>query len=200
MPRCDRPKGSSHPIYPEESRMPRMFLRNTLRIRIPTLARCSTMSKSPLWFSSLSVLALLWNLAGLFAVVADLRLSAADIASLTAAEQAMYEARPLWSVVASLVAVVGGTLGCVGLLLRKRVSLILFYLSLVGVWVQDAYIFLIAGVANSGNLLPLVIQGLVLVIAIGLVVLARKFHGTPLYDRVGLNLSVCACFATDLER
>ena len=131
------------------------------------------MSKSPLWFSSLSALALLWNFAGLFAVVADLRLSAGDIASLPAAEQALYGARPLWSVVASVVAVMGGTLGCVGLLLRKRISLILFYSSLVGVIVQDAYIFLIAGVANSGNTLPFVIQGLVLAISIGLILLTR---------------------------
>jgi hypothetical protein len=130
-------------------------------------------SKPPLWFTLLAAIALLWNLAGLLAIVADLRLSAADIAALPAEQQAIYAARPLWSVVASVVAVVGGTLGCIALLLRKRWSLALFYVSLIGILIQDIGIFLVAGGATSGNPVPLVLQGLVLVIAIGLISLAR---------------------------
>lgn len=132
------------------------------------------MSKPPVWFTSLAAVALLWNLAGLLGVVADLRLSAADIAGLPAEQQALYAARPLWSVVASVVAVVAGTLGCLALLLRKRWALGLLYLSLMGVGIQDVGIFLIAGAARSGNPVPLVLQGLVLVIAIGLIALARR--------------------------
>ncbi len=132
------------------------------------------MSKPPFWFTLLAAVALLWNLVGLFAVVADLRLSASDIAALPAEQQALYAARPIWSIVASVVAVGGGTLGCLGLLLRKRWALTLFYLSLAGIVIQDVGIFLVAGAANSGNPVPIVLQGLVLVIAIGLVVLARR--------------------------
>jgi hypothetical protein len=131
-------------------------------------------SKPPVWFTSLAAIALLWNLAGLLAVVADLRLSAADIAALPAQQQALYAARPLWSVVASVVAVVAGTLGCIALVLRKRWALGLLYLSLMGVGIQDIGIFLIAGAAQLGNPVPLVLQGLVLVIAIGLIALARR--------------------------
>jgi hypothetical protein len=130
--------------------------------------------KPPLWFTLLAGLALLWNLAGLLAVVADLRLSAADIAALPAEQQAMYAARPLWSVVASVVAVAAGTLGCLALLLRRRWSLALLYLSLAGVLLQDIGIFLVAGAARTGNPVPLVLQSLVLVIAIGLIALARR--------------------------
>ncbi len=132
------------------------------------------MPKPPLWFTLLAGLALLWNLAGLLAVVADLRLSAADIAALPAEQQAMYAARPLWSVVASVVAVAAGTLGCLALLLRRRWSLALLYLSLAGVLLQDIGIFLVAGAARTGNPVPLVLQSLVLVIAIGLIALARR--------------------------
>jgi hypothetical protein len=135
------------------------------------------MSKPPLWFTLLVAIALLWNLAGLFAVIADLRLSAADIAALPAEQQALYAARPLWSVAASVVAVVGGTLGCLALLLRSRWSLALFYLSLAGVFAQDIGIFLVAGGARSGNSVAVVLQGLVLVIAIALIALARHASG-----------------------
>lgn len=132
------------------------------------------MSKPPLWFTLLATIALLWNAAGLLAVIADLRLSAADIAALPLEQQVLYAARPLWSVVASVVAVAGGTLGCLCLLLHKRWALALLYASLVGVLVQDIGIFLVAGAAKSGNPVPLVLQGLVFAVAIGLIALARR--------------------------
>lgn len=132
------------------------------------------MSKPPLWFTVLAALALLWNVVGLAAVFADFQLSAADIAALPAEQQAAYAARPTWSIVASVVAVVCGTLGCVALLLRKRWASALFSLSLVGVIVQDTGLFLVAGAANLRDPVPLVLQGVVLVIAVGLVLLARR--------------------------
>lgn len=132
------------------------------------------MAKAPPWFTPVVAVAFLWNLAGLLAVVSDLRLTAADIAAMPAAQQALYAARPAWSVIASVVAVVGGTFGCLALLLRKRWSLVLLYASLVGVVLQDIGIFLVAGAAKSGDSLPLMLQGVVLVVAIGLIVLARR--------------------------
>ena len=132
------------------------------------------MTKPPRWFYPLVVIALLWNLAGLFAVLADLQLSAADVAALPAQQQALYAARPGWSVLASLVAVGGGVIGCLGLLLRKRWAVVALWASLVGVVVQDIGIFVVAGAARIANPVPLVLQGVVLVIAAGLVVLARR--------------------------
>lgn len=132
------------------------------------------MAKAPPWFTPVVAVAFLWNLAGLLAVVSDLRLSAADIAAMPATQQALYAARPAWSVIASVVAVVGGTFGSLALLLRKRWSLVLLYASLLGVVLQDIGIFLVAGAAKSGDSLPLMLQGVVLVVAIGLVFLARR--------------------------
>ena len=132
------------------------------------------MNKPPPWFAVLAVLALLWNLAGLFAVVADLKLSAAEIAALPLDQQALYRARPGWSVVASVVAVVGGTLGCVGLLLRRRWAVPSLAASLVGVVVQDIGIFVVAGAASVAGPVPVVLQSVVFAIAVGLLLLARR--------------------------
>lgn len=132
------------------------------------------MNKPPPWFAVLAVLALLWNLAGLFAVVADLKLSAAEIAALPLDQQALYRARPGWSVVASVVAVVGGTLGCVGLLLRRRWAVPALAASLVGVVVQDIGIFVVAGAASVAGPVPMVLQSVVFAIAVGLLLLARR--------------------------
>lgn len=131
------------------------------------------MSKPPIWFIVLAAVALLWNLAGLAAVVADLQLSATDIEALPPSRQAFYHARPLWSVSGSLLAVVGGVLGCVGLLLRKRWALIVLCASLLGIVVQDAGFVMVSRVAGPLEAVPIVLQSSVFVVGVGLVLLAR---------------------------
>lgn len=130
------------------------------------------MTKPPKWFFAIAIVALLWNVAGLIAILADLSLSAADIAALPPDQQALYAARPGWSVVGSVFAVAGGTLGCLLLLLRKRLAAPMFSLSLIGIVLQDVGLFVVAGV-GKGDPVPFVLQGLVLVIGIGLLFLAR---------------------------
>ena len=132
------------------------------------------MKKPPIWFTLLIAIALLWNLAGLFAVIADLRLSPADISALPAQQQALYAARPIWSVIASLVAVLGGTIGCLALLVRRKWAVFILYASLLGVVTQDIGIFVIAGAAKVSGPVPFILQGIVLFVAVGLVVLARS--------------------------
>jgi hypothetical protein len=135
------------------------------------------MTKPPLSFRLIAAVALLWNLIGLGAVVADLRLSAADIAALPAAEQALYAARPLWSVAASVVAVVGGSAGCVALLIGSRWAVPLFWASVAGVVLQDIGLFAVAGAGRAPELVPVMLQGLVFVIAVALVGFARRGVG-----------------------
>lgn len=132
------------------------------------------MDKPPRWFTVVAVVALLWNLAGLMAIAADLSLSPADVAALPKEQQAMHAARPGWSVVGSAVAVGAGTLGCIALLLRRRWALALFVASLVGIVAQDIGLFVVAGAVQPPGPVPMVMQGLVFVIAVALAVLARR--------------------------
>lgn len=132
------------------------------------------MSKPPLWFFVVVVIALLWNVLGLFAVVADIRLSPAEIAALPVEQQALREARPGWSVMGSGLAVLGGVLGCVGLLMRRRWAMAFLVASLVGIVLQDVGIFVVVGAAGSMGPVPVVVQSVVLLIAIGLLLLGRR--------------------------
>ena len=134
------------------------------------------MSKPPLWFTLVCAVAVLWNAAGLWAVVSDLRLSATDIARLSEAQQAMYAARPFWSVAASVLAVAGGTIGSVGLLLRQRWSTIVLAASVLGVVLQDASLWLMTRGSLSTNPTALVLQTVVFIIACGLLRLAYQAH------------------------
>ena len=91
-----------------------------------------------------------------------------------AAQQALCAARSAWAVSATAVAVWGGAAGCIGLIWRKRWSIPLLIASLVGLIVQDvAQVGAISG-GLEAEPLTLVLQGLVLLIAIGLVFLALK--------------------------
>ena len=132
------------------------------------------MVRAPLWFKIVSVLALLWNLAGLFAFASDASMGPEDIAKLTKDQQAMYAAQPLWALVATGIATIGGTIGSLGLLLGKRWAIIALGASLLGIVVQDAGMLgLPGGIASIGTV-AIVLQGIVLLIAIGLVLIARK--------------------------
>lgn len=132
------------------------------------------MAVAPRWFMIVSVLALLWNIAGLLAFVSDAMMGPDDVAQLSAAEQALYAARPAWAVLASALATMAGTLGSLALVMRKRWALPLLILSLVGVVGQDAGFLALPGGLTSIGAVPMVLQGIVLLISIGLVLLARR--------------------------
>lgn len=131
------------------------------------------MTNSPRWFKVVAFLAVAWNLLGCAAFVSDLRLTPQDVANLPSPQQALYAARPAWAVAATGVAVIGGVLGSLGLLLGRTWALPLLLLSLLGVLVQDANLFLLSNGTALAGAVAMVMQALVLAIAIALVWLAR---------------------------
>jgi hypothetical protein len=131
------------------------------------------MNPAPRWFLPVAIVALLWNVIGCAAYLQDVMLTPDDIAKLTADQQALHAARPGWSVAATAVAVWAGALGSLGLVLRRRWATPLLIASLAGVILQDIGLFAMSGTAQVPSA-AFVLQGLVLAIAIGLVLLARK--------------------------
>lgn len=131
------------------------------------------MTSVPKWFVPVAALALLWNLAGLGAIAHDVMLTPADIAKLPPEMQAVNAGREPWMVIGSVVAVVAGTLGSFGLVLKRRWATPLFVLSLAGLIAQDFGFVLIARTVP----IPMagwILQGVVFVVAIALLLLARR--------------------------
>ena len=131
------------------------------------------MNTVPKWFTPVAVLALLWNLLGCFMIAMDAMMPPDAVAALPADQQAIHAARAPWMVIGSIVAVAAGALGSLGLVLKRRWATPLLILSVLGLVVQDL------GFALISRTLPIpmagwIMQGLVLVIAILLVVMARK--------------------------
>ena len=130
------------------------------------------MSTTPQWFLPVTVLALMWNLLGCFAYLSDVTMTPEEVAQMSAADQALYAARPAWAVAATAIAVWGGAAGSLGLILRKRWALPLLVASLAGVIAQDVGLFFLSDA--QARLPVMVLQGFVLVVAVALVWLARK--------------------------
>ncbi|HKE83357.1 MAG TPA: hypothetical protein VKB50_06370 [Vicinamibacterales bacterium] len=129
---------------------------------------------APKWFLPVVVAALIWNLLGCAAYLADVTLSAEDVAKMSAAQQALYASRPSWAISATAVAVWAGALGCVALWLRKRWAMWALVASLAGIIAQDVHLFALSEAGSQAEMTTFMLQGLVFVVGVGLVVLARK--------------------------
>jgi hypothetical protein len=132
------------------------------------------MTTRPKWYLPVAIAALFWNLLGCAAYLADVMLTPDDIATMSAAQQALYASRPMWAVSATAIAVWGGAAGCVGLVWRKRWATPLLMASLAGLIVQDVGLFVLTDSASLAGPVALILQGVVLLVAIGLVFLSRK--------------------------
>jgi hypothetical protein len=137
------------------------------------MANHDAVSTPPSWFRPVAVVALLWNLLGCFAYLSDVTMKPEDIAKLTQAEQALMASRPAWSIGGTAVAVWFGAAGCVGLILRKRWATWLLIASFVGVLLQDLWFLLLSHAFSMTSAVAIVLQGVVLVVSIALVYLAR---------------------------
>jgi hypothetical protein len=132
------------------------------------------MNSRPKWFRPVAIVALLWNLLGCAAYLVDAMITPEQLNQLPEAQRALYEARPAWAVAGTATAVWFGAAGCLGLILLKRWSTWLLVLSLVGVVVQDLWLFGLGGAAGQAGAVALVLQGVVFLVSIGLVLLARR--------------------------
>lgn len=132
------------------------------------------MDAPPKWFKPVAIAAIVWNALGCFSYLMDVRLTAEDIAALSPQMQALYASRTAWAVSATAIAVWGGLVGSLGLFLRKRWATLFLVASLFGVIVQDIGLFVLSDAASAAGPSAFGLQGLVLVVAIGLVLLGRK--------------------------
>lgn len=97
-------------------------------------------------FWAISVLALIWNLMGCINFL--LQMNAEVLASFPESHRVLIEGRPVWATAGFAIAVFGGALGCLLLLLRKTAAYYLFIASLLGVIVTMIHTI---GIVRSAN-------------------------------------------------
>lgn len=115
-------------------------------------------ARPPAWFMILALLSILWEAFGCFMYVSQVTV---DPASLPLDQRALWDATPAWSIGAYAIAVWVGLIGAVLLLLRRRQSVALLFLSLVAVAVQFSALILVPDLSGNMSsdmlLLPVVI-------------------------------------------
>jgi len=104
----------------------------------------NTFIRPPMWFWIVAAAGLLWFLmdASMF-YMRTFNLEKA-LASMPEAQRSLYTNMPAWVNIVFAAEVIGGLLGCIGLLLRKRWALWLLILSLAGTLCQTAYIWFLS--------------------------------------------------------
>ncbi len=129
--------------------------------------------KPPLWFWISSTLALVWNIMGVMAYLEVAYMSNETLAQLPEAERILYETQPAWVTAAFAIAVFGGALGCVLLLLQKKWAKPVLVISLIGVLSQMSHSFFMSNSFDvygpGGMVMPL----MVIIVGFGLVFFAK---------------------------
>ena len=110
-------------------------------------------------FWAIGAVALLWNVMGAVNFFAQMNPDA--LAAYRESERAIVEGRPAWATGAFAMAVFGGVLGCLLLLLRKSVAYYLFMASLLGVIVTMTHTLSVDVDFGPGEILGIILMPLV---------------------------------------
>jgi hypothetical protein len=122
-------------------------------------------ARAPGWLRIVATLGLLWNLFGVYNYLMT-------VGVVGGANAAAAGGMPAWVTGAFAIAVFGGTLGCIGLLLLKSWSKLLLLVSLLGVLAMDLWMFVLSGLGRTMAGAEMGVTACVALVAILLVWLA----------------------------
>ena len=130
--------------------------------------------KPPAWYWVVAAVALVWNLLGVLAYLTQVTMGPEIMEALPSEQRELYENTPVWATAAFAIAVWGGALGSLALLLRKNWADILLMASLAGIIVQNINSFFLTNswevFGPGGAVMPV----LVIIYAIYMITLAKK--------------------------
>jgi hypothetical protein len=130
---------------------------------------------APKWLLWAGILFLLWNLIGVAAFASQWSMSADDIGKLPPEQRDMWLAMPGWAWVAYAAGVLLGTLGAIGIVLRKWWAPLAFAFSLIAIIVQFSHPFFYLQ-QNNGDMAMLGFPIFIIVMAIIQWQLARAWQ------------------------
>ena len=133
-----------------------------------------TTVKPPMWFWIISVLSLLWNLIGVVQYLAQAYMGVEELESISQEQRIAFESQPSWVTGAFAVAVWGGALGCLFLLLRKKWAVPVLGISLIGIIAQVSYNLFISNNFELYGAQAVIMPIVILIIGIALLLFARK--------------------------
>ncbi|WP_191859594.1 hypothetical protein [Hanstruepera ponticola] len=118
-------------------------------------------NKPAIWFWIVSIVALLWNLMGVNAYIQQAYRTEAVMSQLTTEQIALLDARPAWVTALFAIAVFAGAIGCLLLLLKKKLATSVLTVSFLAATIQQIWWFTSDGPSLmdqfSGTIMPIMI-------------------------------------------
>lgn len=118
-------------------------------------------NKPTIAFWAISSIALIWNLMGVFTYLGQAYITDEVLGALSDSERDFFENTPAWVTAAFAIAVFGGALGSILLLLRKKLATSVFIVSLIGILAQMTYNFMMRKDAEiygpGGMIIPVMV-------------------------------------------
>lgn len=99
----------------------------------------TTTTKPNTAFWIIAVLALLWNIMGVFQFIASTFMTELISEGVSEEEMELFTGLPSWYTVAFGIATIAGLFGCITMLMRKKITVPLFGLSLLAVLIAQGY-------------------------------------------------------------
>lgn len=125
-------------------------------------------------FWVIAIVALIWNIMGVSAYLIDAYMPEEVFSALPEAQQELYNTRPTWATAAFALGVFGGLLGCVFLLMRKKLAKSLFIISLLSVLALYVYMFAMSNTLEVLGTNSIYMPIMVIIVCIFLVLFANK--------------------------
>jgi len=118
-------------------------------------------NKPNVGFWIIGVIALIWNLLGAMAYIVQAFMTDEMLTALPENEQALYANVPAWVTAAFAIAVFGGVLACILLLLRKKMASMVFVISLIAILLQMTYNLILSDASEvygpGGMVMPIMV-------------------------------------------
>lgn len=118
-------------------------------------------SKPATWFWVVSVVALVWNAMGVVAYLGTVMMTPEAREAMTEPQRALLDATPAWATGAFALAVWGGALGSLLLVLRKKLATTVLIVSFAGILVQMFHAFALSNSIEvygpGGMIMPIMV-------------------------------------------
>jgi hypothetical protein len=134
-------------------------------------------ARTPWHLWVVGAIALLWNCIGAFDYVMTQTRNAAYMSAFTPEQLAFFHGLPAWVVAAWAIAVWGGVLGAVLLLLRRRQAVPVFLVSLIALVITTIHNYVLSnGMEVFTDAAPKALTAVIFAAAVGLYFYARAQH------------------------
>ena len=135
------------------------------------------MDKTPKHLWVVGVIALLWSAMGAMDYVMTQTRNASYMEKFTPEQLEYFYGFPAWVVAAWAIAVWGGVLGSVLLLMRKRAAVIVYLMSLVAMVVTTIHNYILSnGLEVAGDAFSLIFSAVIFIVGLGLFLYSREMR------------------------